>query len=93
MKDAITAAAGAAIYVSTDRGSAPRSRSGEAGRGDPRSTSDRAGIGRRIASILRVWFARRRQRLELAELDDDQLRDLGIERSEALRESRKPFWR
>jgi uncharacterized protein YjiS (DUF1127 family) len=34
-----------------------------------------------------------RQRRALLELDDDQLRDIGISRRQALEEGRKPFWR
>ena len=36
---------------------------------------------------------RQRQRYTLAQLDDRMLRDMGISRSEAERESAKPFWR
>lgn len=36
---------------------------------------------------------RSRGRSSLAELDDRLLRDIGKSRSEALRESGKPFWR
>lgn len=42
------------------------------------------------------WIERRRQRRrlrELADLNDYLLRDIGVSRSEALRESAKPFWR
>ncbi len=43
------------------------------------------------------WFAgalqRSRGRGSLAELDDRLLRDIGVSRAEALRESGKPFWR
>ena len=38
------------------------------------------------------WAERRRQRLDLAMLTDDELKDIGLERSDALRESQKPFW-
>ncbi|HYH19838.1 MAG TPA: DUF1127 domain-containing protein [Azospirillum sp.] len=40
-----------------------------------------------------AWVGRWRQRRALADLDDHLLRDLGISREDALRESRKPFWR
>jgi uncharacterized protein YjiS (DUF1127 family) len=40
-----------------------------------------------------VRFRRQRQRTSLAQLDDRMLRDMGISRLEAERESRKPFWR
>ena len=40
--------------------------------------------------MLCGWY---RQRIDLRELDAKQLDDIGIGRTEALRESRKPFWR
>lgn len=46
-----------------------------------------------VRTIFRVWPDRHRQRRALRELDSDRLHDLGISRSEAMRESRKPFWR
>jgi uncharacterized protein YjiS (DUF1127 family) len=46
---------------------------------------------------LTAWFraaaARRRQRRILETLDDRTLRDIGISRSQALAEARKPFWK
>ena len=51
-------------------------------------------------SAWRTWSAgcrtaleRRRQRLALAELDDHLLRDIGLSREQARRESAQPFWR
>lgn len=52
-----------------------------------------AALGRGLVTVFLVWPERRRQRLDLLELDDDRLRDLGIGRCEAEREGRKPFWR
>ena len=43
--------------------------------------------------ILLLWQSRANQRHALARLDDRMLRDLGLSRSEAVWESRKPFWR
>ncbi len=43
--------------------------------------------------IFFIWPDRRRQRRALRNMDKEQLHDLGINRSEAMRESRKPFWR
>jgi uncharacterized protein YjiS (DUF1127 family) len=40
-----------------------------------------------------VRYRRQQQRTNLAALDDRMLRDMGISRLEAERESRKPFWR
>ena len=53
-------------------------------------------VRRRVAIASRcagVWARRRRQRLQLKDLDDHILRDIGISRAEADREMRKPFWR
>ena len=38
-------------------------------------------------------LSRRQQRRDLRELDDRQLHDVGITRAQAVRESRKPFWK
>lgn len=45
-----------------------------------------------MAQIL-VRYRRQRQRICLARLDDRMLRDMGISRIDAERESAKPFWR
>jgi uncharacterized protein YjiS (DUF1127 family) len=44
---------------------------------------------------VRIWSARRRERLalrELAELDDHFLKDIGVSRGKVLREAAKQFW-
>ncbi|KAA3628906.1 MAG: DUF1127 domain-containing protein [Proteobacteria bacterium] len=41
---------------------------------------------------LEIWQARARQRRDLLDLDDRLLRDIGINRADAEREARKPFW-
>jgi uncharacterized protein YjiS (DUF1127 family) len=46
-----------------------------------------------LAATLRVWCSRHRQRSALGELDDHLLKDIGVTRDEALRETAKPFWR
>jgi uncharacterized protein YjiS (DUF1127 family) len=49
-----------------------------------------------LAAALRrvaAWIERSRQRKALATLDDQMLRDIGITRVDAARESDKPFWR
>ena len=43
--------------------------------------------------LISSWIERARQRRALAGLDDQELRDIGITRVEAARESEKPFWR
>lgn len=47
-----------------------------------------AGLGRQLA-VLRE---RRRSRLALFDLNDQQLEDIGISRAEALKEAGRPFW-
>ena len=45
-----------------------------------------------FALILR-WTERASQRRALAALDERMLRDIGVTRIDAMRESEKPFWR
>ena len=51
--------------------------------------------GRRLMALIGTWRRRLRDRRELASMSDDRafLRDLGLTRSDALHEIRKPFWR
>jgi len=42
---------------------------------------------------LLVWQERARQRRHLASFDDRLLRDMGLSRADAERESALPFWR
>jgi uncharacterized protein YjiS (DUF1127 family) len=46
-----------------------------------------------LAHALETWLLRRDRRRELGSLDDEQLKDIGISRADAVREARKPFWR
>ncbi|MBV8170235.1 MAG: hypothetical protein JO021_25870 [Alphaproteobacteria bacterium] len=53
-------------------------------------------IGRAVAQ-LRIWIDRTQQRralreLALHELNERWLRDIGVTREQALRESGRPFW-
>ena len=42
--------------------------------------------------VYNLWRDRARQRRRLLELDDRLLSDIGVTRSDAVRESDKPFW-
>lgn len=53
----------------------------------------RRSVIRHLLSRLASWHGRYRQRLDLAELDDHLLADIGVTRQEAGRESARPFWR
>jgi uncharacterized protein YjiS (DUF1127 family) len=47
---------------------------------------------RLAGAVLVEWLERYRQRRALARLDDRLLRDIGMTREQARRETRKPFW-
>jgi len=52
-------------------------------------------FGSRAASLLRhilAWSERIRQRRALAAVDDWLLKDMGVSRSDAMRECDKAFW-
>ena len=61
-------------------------------RGDTALVGPIASLGP-ILSLLLLWQERVRTRRELRELDDHNLRDIGLSRGEALYEAAKPFWR
>ena len=42
---------------------------------------------------LKLFYQRANQRRQLVEMEDRVLKDIGISRSEALEEARKPFWK
>jgi uncharacterized protein YjiS (DUF1127 family) len=46
----------------------------------------------RMAGHCGLWVTRIRSRQALAELDDRLLRDVGLTRYDAARETNKPFW-
>jgi uncharacterized protein YjiS (DUF1127 family) len=47
---------------------------------------------RRVSDTVLLWLERRRQRRALGGLSDHMLKDLGLSRSDAGRESGKRFW-
>lgn len=47
----------------------------------------------RMGETLHVWHERMATRRELAELDDHMLHDIGLTRTDVVREIDKPFWR
>jgi uncharacterized protein YjiS (DUF1127 family) len=46
-----------------------------------------------LVSYIRLWRHRARSRRQLMWLDQRQLNDIGIDRSLAMEEALKPFWR
>jgi uncharacterized protein YjiS (DUF1127 family) len=65
-----------------------RTRAGPAGRAHGTAALIAAGLER-----LLLWQQRARERRELGSLSDDLLKDMGLSRSTASEEARKPFWR
>lgn len=43
-------------------------------------------------NIIVIWQERAEQRQSLYELDDRMLKDIGVSKSDADHEARKPFW-
>lgn len=48
---------------------------------------------RHMAERLQLWRERRRQRRALASVSDHMLKDMGLTRADAGRESEKQFWK
>lgn len=48
---------------------------------------------KRLWDWLMTRMAKRRSRIDLSELTDDQLADIGVTAEEARREASQPFWR
>jgi len=46
----------------------------------------------RLIALLTGWYQLSRQRHQLAQLSDSQLRDIGVSRVEAQSEAAKAFW-
>lgn len=51
------------------------------------------GLIARCLDAIALWHERARSRHSLLTMSDYMLRDIGIERSVAVREAAKPFWR
>ena len=45
-----------------------------------------------LKTACRLWRERYRQRRQLLEMDDRELKDIGITREQAEQEGRKPLW-
>ncbi|TNB46654.1 DUF1127 domain-containing protein [Martelella lutilitoris] len=60
----------------------------------PRSLPTKIATGaRNLARLIFIrWPQRRRQRLQLLEMTDERLRDIGIEPHQARQEASRPFW-
>ena len=50
-------------------------------------------LGPYCARVALTWRHNAVTRHQLTQLDDDQLRDVGITRQDASREAARPFWR
>ncbi|MEE8536017.1 MAG: DUF1127 domain-containing protein [Kiloniellales bacterium] len=46
-----------------------------------------------LLEVFLIWQERGVQRRALARLDDRMLKDIGLSHVDAVRETRKPFWR
>ena len=58
----------------------------------PRRDQGAPGLVAALTRRLSRWSELARQRQQLAALDDDLLRDVGVSREEALREAGRRFW-
>ena len=52
-----------------------------------------SGFLSQLGETLHVWRERGRQRRELAKWTERDLHDVGLSRSDIVRETEKPFWR
>lgn len=68
--------------------------------GDPVTVLDKAGAGANLygsqAEVGKGWLRvlqRIKTRRVLSQLTDDELKDVGLSRSQAAEEARRPFWK
>ena len=47
---------------------------------------------KQLLKTIKFFFRRTRQRRQLSSLDDFMLKDIGISRSDAMKEANKHFW-
>jgi uncharacterized protein YjiS (DUF1127 family) len=57
------------------------------------SSASRGSALLRVVAVIEMVMERRRSRHVLLEMSDEQLKDIGLCRSEAYREANRPFWR
>jgi uncharacterized protein YjiS (DUF1127 family) len=58
----------------------------------PAASTNGRTLGARIKSALRIWVARMQQRQQLAAMNTYELRDIGLTRSDVVREVQKAPW-
>ena len=58
-----------------------------------RAVTGLGGLAARVVGLVLRWQERARGRRELQALDERMLKDIGLNRIDALREADKPFWR
>lgn len=46
-----------------------------------------------LRAQLSLWWRRARERRELLQMSEHDLRDIGLTRVDVIREAEKPFWR
>ncbi|MGO4127282.1 DUF1127 domain-containing protein [Inquilinus sp. YAF38] len=59
----------------------------------PRSALPHPATFAGLRQTFSLWLRRARTRRQLDSLSDHELRDLGLDRGDAVVEARKPFWR
>jgi len=59
----------------------------------PLTNSQVSDVIPRLLTTLRLWSRRIREREELADFGERDLRDIGLSRADLYNEVNKPFWR